>query len=68
MAEADHVPFHEGQDAYERGEGVLACPYGTLLEGKRLSWLAGWDEARRYAEHRLATRDGSEHDRLAGLQ
>ena len=58
MAKADHVPFHEGQDAYERGEGVLSCPYKTLLEGKGLSWLAGWDEARRYAARLDAKRPG----------
>ena len=49
MAQPDHAPFHQGQDAFERGEGVLSCPYETLLEGMGLSWLAGWDEARRYA-------------------
>ena len=49
MAEADHVPFHLGQDAFERGDGVLACPFESLLTGKGLAWLAGWDEAKRYA-------------------
>ena len=34
MAQPDHALFHQGQDAFERGEGVLSCPCGTLLKGR----------------------------------
>ena len=52
MAEADEIAFSEGQQAFDRGEDQIICPH---VAGSRdgCFWLAGWDEAKRYADRCL---------------
>lgn len=49
MAEADEIIFSDGQAAFDAGEGPQTCPHAAGSRAQRF-WLAGWDEARRYAE------------------
>jgi ribosome modulation factor len=49
MAEVDEYDFSDGQQAFEDGLGQQACPHDEGSRAQRF-WLAGWDEARRYAE------------------
>jgi hypothetical protein len=54
MIEVSDAVFSDGQEAYGRGDKKAASPYdiGSTLS---IIWLAGWDEAERYA-NRIAVR------------
>jgi ribosome modulation factor len=41
----DEEVYTQGQDAFDRGEAICPYPPGRL----RLMWMAGWDEAYRFA-------------------
>ncbi|WP_131114428.1 ribosome modulation factor [Lichenihabitans psoromatis] len=56
MADPEELSFVEGQNAYEHGLEQGTCPYPDIGSIRHL-WLAGWDEAQRWASNtvRLST-------------
>ena len=46
-----HLEIRQGRRAFQAGRWRDACPFGNGELGRRMAWLAGWEDAFSEAGH-----------------